>query len=316
MIAVHEVSKRYGQVQALDKVSFEVPSGQVLGLLGQNGAGKTTLLSILSGYMSADSGEVLVNGHDMLMSPLEAKGETGYLPETPPLYPEMSVTEYLSFCCELKGVVRGQRREHIEELFVLCGLDSVRRRLCGQLSKGFRQRLGLAQALCGSPEVILLDEPSAGFDPAQAVEFRQTIASLAERHTIIFSSHILGEVQAMCDRVLIIHEGKLLFDRQTKDNGQDTGNQRYLLRIKHDSKQLMPALRGLPSVIRVKQHDDLPGITQASVESKPGDAFHQELLCLLSGLQAPLLLLKPVADSIEEVFLRITGAGQAERVPQ
>ena len=178
MIVVHEVSKRYGRVQALDHVSFEVPQGQVLGLLGQNGAGKTTLLSILSGFMAPDSGKVLIDGKDMLLEPLEAKGETGYLPESSPLYPEMSVTEYLSFCCELKGVVRGQRRAHIDELIALCGLGSVHRRLCGQLSRGYRQRLGLAQALCGSPQVILLDEPSAGFDPAQAVEFRETIASL------------------------------------------------------------------------------------------------------------------------------------------
>lgn len=315
MIEVNEVSKRYGNVQALKDISFHVPKGQVLGLLGQNGAGKTTLLSILSGFMAPDSGKVLINGKDMLLEPLLAKGEIGYLPESPPLYPEMSVTEYLSFCCQLKGVIRGQRKRHMDELITLCGLESVHRRLCGQLSRGYRQRLGLAQALCGDPQVILLDEPSAGFDPAQAIEFRETIASLAKSHVILFSSHILAEVQAICDRVLIIHEGRLVYDH-TMHGGSADSAMRFELHAKYDSKLLIPALRGLPSVQRVKQLGDLiHGQCFVEVETCANAPFQEELFRLLTGLGAPILMLKPLEDSIEEVFLRITSASEPGRSP-
>lgn len=311
MVSVQSVSKRYCSVQALQEVSFEVPAGQVLGLLGQNGAGKTSLLNLMAGYLPCTSGSITIHGHDLMLDPMLAKAQIGYLPEVPPLYPEMKVVEYLRFCCNLKGVLKAEQQGHMEDLIALCGLRSVRDRLAGMLSKGFRQRLGLAQALCGAPQLILLDEPTAGFDPAQAVEFRSVIASLARKHTIVLSSHILPEVQAICDRVLIIHEGRLVYDHM-KDADSQASFHRFHLRVKADGKRLLPGIRGLASVLRVKPSPAQPGIFEAVVETKRDAAFEEDLFRLLSGLQSPILLLKPLQDSLEDVFLRITAQGGAE----
>lgn len=312
MLRVQAVSKRYGKVQALKEVSFDVPKGQVLGLLGQNGAGKTSLLNLLSGFLPASSGSIVINGHDLFTEPLLAKSEIGYLPEVPPLYPEMKVREYLRFCCDLKAVVKAEQANHIDELIQRCGLQSVSHRLAGMLSKGFRQRLGLAQALCGTPALILLDEPTAGFDPAQAVEFRSLIASLAKRHTIVFSSHILSEVQAICDRVLIIHEGNLVYDHLQRV-AKEQAAARFRVRIKGKPQSLLPALRGLQSVLRVKAEPFSADETlEALVEAKPGDGFQEELFRLLSGLQSPMLMLNPLQDSLEDVFMRITSGSSVQ----
>lgn len=316
MVSVQSVSKRYGKVQALKEVSFDVPKGQVLGLLGQNGAGKTSLLNLMAGYLPCSEGWITINGHDLLREPLQAKAEIGYLPEVPPLYPEMKVTEYLRFCCELKGVVKGEHVSHVDELIELCGLQSVRHRLAGLLSKGFRQRLGLAQALCGAPQLILLDEPTAGFDPSQAAEFRSAIKSLTNKHTIVFSSHILSEVQAICDRVLIIHEGRLVYD-QMKNGVKKQETQRFRLRVKGEGETMLPAIRGLGSVLRIRQDARVNGgFFEASVEVRPEGHFQEELFHLLGGLNAPILMLVPLQDSMEDVFLRMTARGSAaELVP-
>lgn len=306
MIVIDQVSKKFGPITALDKVSLTVSKGQVLGLLGQNGAGKSTLLNILSGYLPATSGRVLINEHDMLLSPMKAKAAIGYLPETPPVYPEMTVKEYLRFCCDLKGVLKPDQAEHIDEISELAGLKDMQSRLIANLSKGYRQRTGLAQALCGSPDILLLDEPTSGFDPSQVVEFRNTIHSLSQRHTIIFSSHILSEVQSICQRIVVLHQGRLVLDREL--SGNDAKGRRFHLRVAMDKEKLLPAIRSLPSVIRVRL---LPGQgtgCEMNVFTKQDLSFEHELFSLLSGLQAPILELSPLTDSIEDVFMRITAS--------
>lgn len=311
-VSANQLTKRYGRLTALEDVSFEVQEGQVLGLLGQNGAGKSTLLNILSGYFPPSSGDVRVLEKDMLMNPLHAKAHIGYLPENPPLYTEMTVAEYLHFCCKLKGVVSADVASHIEEIKQITGLSDVSHRLIAHLSRGYRQRVGLAQALCGNPEVLLLDEPTAGFDPSQVVEFRGIISSLAKRHTIIFSSHILSEVQAICQRVLILHHGRLVADEDLRQkDGRD--NRRFRLRTAMNKERMLPALRGLPSVSRVKITASDHTMSEAIIETKSGSAFERELLTLFSGLQVPILALVPMQDTLEDIFLRITSGANAPR---
>ena len=306
MIVIDQVSKKFGPITALDTVSLTVSKGQVLGLLGQNGAGKSTLLNILSGYLPASSGRVLINESDMLLSPMKAKASIGYLPETPPVYPEMTVKEYLRFCCNLKGVLKSDQAEHIDEISELTGLKDIQSRLIANLSKGYRQRTGLAQALCGGPELLLLDEPTSGFDPSQVVEFRNTIQALSRKHTIIFSSHILSEVQSICQRIVVLHQGRLVLDHDL--SGNDAKDKRFHLCVAADKEKLIPAIRSLPSVTRVKLLPVQGDSCAMNVFTKRDLPFEHELFSLLSGLQAPILELSPMKDSIEEVFMRITSS--------
>lgn len=309
MIIVDQVSKKFGPITALDNISLTVTRGQVLGLLGQNGAGKSTLLNILSGYLPVTSGRVFINSADMMINPMKGKSSIGYLPETPPLYPEMTVKEYLRFCCNLKGVHKSDQAEHIDEIFELTGLKDMRNRLIANLSKGYRQRTGLAQALCGSPELLLLDEPTSGFDPSQVVEFRKTISSLSKRHTIVFSSHILSEVQSICQRVIILHQGRLVLDHSMEDGSSK--DRRFHLKVAMEKEKLLPAIRSLPSVTRIKALTDQTEYCEMNVFTKPEGAFERELFSLLSGLQAPILELSLLKDSLEDVFMRITAANNS-----
>ena len=201
MIELEHVTKLYGSIPALRDVSLHVPKGQTAGLLGRNGAGKTTALNLMTGYFPPTEGKVRIGGKDMLADPRACKRMIGYLPEKPPLYDEMTVEEYLIFVCELREVVRKANKAHVEEILELCALQDMRQRMIGHLSKGYRQRVGIAQALCGSPEILILDEPTVGLDPKQTVEMRELIRRLGEDHTVLFSSHILSEVQQLCSRV-------------------------------------------------------------------------------------------------------------------
>ena len=210
MIEIENVSRRYGSVQALKNVSLRVEKGSVLGLLGQNGAGKTTLLNVLTGYLAPTEGRVLIGGYDTLLQPAQARCQLGYLPEQPPLYDEMTVREYLRFAAELRGVEKRAMKAHVDEIVELTGLTDMRNRMIGHLSKGYRQRTGMAQALCGDPEVLVLDEPTVGLDPKQITEIRSLIRTLGKGRTIVFSSHILSEVQQLCSRVVILHEGRMV----------------------------------------------------------------------------------------------------------
>ena len=209
MLEVTNLSKRYGQKQAIDGISFSIRQGEAVGFLGVNGAGKSTTMNILTGYLSASDGEVVIDGVDILTEPLKAKAKIGYLPEQPPLYPEMTVQEYLDFAAELKGVKKAQRREQVQQAARRTGLDQVMPRLIRSLSKGYKQRVGIALALLGCPRLIILDEPTVGLDPAQVIEIRKLIRELGRAHTVILSSHILSEVQAVCQQILILSKGHL-----------------------------------------------------------------------------------------------------------
>ena len=305
MISFEHVSKRYGALNALQDVTFTVPKGQVMGLLGQNGAGKTTMMNIMTGCLVPTSGRVSIGGNDLLLKPREAKRMIGYLPEAVPVYSEMTVRAYLIFACELKDVEKRAIAEHVENVAEKTGLSDVLDRKIGNLSKGYRQRAGVAQALCGTPEVIVLDEPTAGLDPKQNSEMRQLILSLAGEHTILFSSHILSEVQAVCDRVIILHHGRIICDSAL----HELQNEEHRLRVVIDCREekILPALRQLQSVRRVESEKNAdPDVTQAVLTAENNGLVERELFTLLSALQIPLLRLSPVEDSLENVFLRAT----------
>lgn len=308
MISFENVSKRFGMHQALNCISFSVPKGQVLGLLGQNGAGKTTAMSILTGCLAPTHGTVTIGGHNIISAPREAKRLIGYLPETAPLYDEMTVNAYLRFACELKEVKKSAIDAHIEKVAKKAGLSDVLHRKIGNLSKGFCQRVGLGQALCGSPEVIILDEPTAGMDPRQSNDMHMLIKSLAKEHTVIFSSHILSEVQSLCDRIIILHYGKIICDSALQ--ALRTGKRRLRAQIACEKSVLLPALRSIKSIEQIETetcHEK--GVTQVVMHVDGEAPVERELFTLLSSLQFPLLRLSPVEDSLEEVFLRTTADG-------
>ena len=311
MIELKGVTKRYGAVEAVKDISFTAPAGQVIGLLGQNGAGKTTTLNILTGYMPPTSGQVLVNGLDMLTQSRDCKRAIGYLPEKPPLYDEMTVRSYLRFVCELKEVERSAIRAHVDEVMGICGLSEVAGRLIGHLSKGYRQRVGVAQVLCGDPPVLVLDEPTVGLDPRQVVEIRALIKQLGQSHTVIFSSHLLSEIQQLCQRVIILHQGKLIREADMAEL-TDSGDALTLrASIKGRQQELLPAILSLPCVRRVKPlKQTKPGITEVRIEcerdaSPDGQTALFRLLC---AMDAPIMQLVTERDSLEDAFLRATSA--------
>lgn len=314
MIELREATKRYGAVEAVKDLSFRAPEGQIVGLLGQNGAGKTTTLNMLTGYFPPTSGQVLVDGMDMLTQARACKRRIGYLPEKPPLYDEMTVPAYLRFVCSLREVKRSYVAAHIDEIMTICGLDEVRGRRLGSLSKGYRQRVGVAQAMCGDPPILVLDEPTVGLDPRQVVEIRQLIRQIGKNHTVIFSSHILSEIQQLCQRVVILHKGRLVREADMAEltEGGDVIRLRAAIAMKE--RPLLPALKGLPCVRRVKV---LPtqdvNVTQVELECSAADDGRgdpqTQLFRLLCALDAPLRLLTPVKDTLEEVFLRATAEG-------
>ncbi|MBE5804057.1 MAG: ABC transporter ATP-binding protein [Clostridiales bacterium] len=310
MIELRHVTKRYGATLAVSDLSFRAPQGQIVGLLGQNGAGKTTTLNMLTGYFPPNEGQVLVNGMDMLQQPRECKRCIGYLPEKPPLYDEMTVAAYLTFVCELKEVERKAIPGHIREIMATCGLTEVARRLVGHLSKGFRQRVGVAQALCGNPPVIVLDEPTVGLDPRQVVEIRELMRQLGKSHTVIFSSHLLSEIQQLCQRVVILHKGRVIREADMAEL-TDTGDTvRLRASIAMKEKQLLPALKGLECVRRVKTlPSSASGVTEVELEcTRGGDRGdpQTQLFRLLCALDAPLRMLVQQRDTLEEAFLRAT----------
>lgn len=309
MIELKGITKRYGAVEAIHDISFKAPEGQIVGLLGQNGAGKTTTLNILTGYIPPTAGQVLVNGQDMLIHARECKRAIGYLPEKPPLYDEMTVCSYLKFVCELKEMTRKAIPAHVDDIMAICGITEVAHRLIGHLSKGFRQRVGIAQALCGDPPVIVLDEPTVGLDPRQVVEIRLLIRQLGQMHTVIFSSHLLSEIQQLCQRVIILHQGKKIREADMTEL-TDAGDTLVLhASIKGRQQELLPALLSLPCVRRVRPlKQETQGVIEVSIECERGTSPDAQtaIFRLLCALDAPIMQLVARQDTLEDAFLRAT----------
>ena len=309
MIRVEGLFRKYGRFEAVRDVGFFAGKGEIVGLLGQNGAGKTTVMNVLAGVLAPSAGRVSILGHDIVSQPERAKPHIGYLPETPPLYPELTVLEYLRFCCRIKGVSGAGMDAHIQEIIGLTDLKEVESQLIGRLSKGFRQRAGMAQALCGDPEVLLLDEPTSGFDPLQALAFRKLVRKLAKEKAILFSSHLLGEVQAICDRVLIMHEGRLVMDHTALE--ADGQTPQYRLHIAALPARVVSPIRGLPSVRRVHLlSEGNEKATRVLVDTEKGSAFQRELFTLLTGLNAPIMELTPLEEPLETLFIKATTGQQ------
>ena len=308
MIELEHVTKLYGSIPALRDVSLHVPQGQTVGLLGRNGAGKTTALNLMTGYFPPTEGKVRIGGKDMLADPRACKRMIGYLPEKPPLYDEMTVEEYLSFVCELREVVRKANRAHVEEIMELCALKEMRHRMIGHLSKGYRQRVGIAQALCGSPEILILDEPTVGLDPKQTVEMRELIRRLGADHTVLFSSHILSEVQQLCSRVIILNAGRMVQSIDLAEEKKDT--LRLRLRAAAKKEALLNALKGLKCVLNTETAiSPEAGTTEVVLECRPADEQGRatdQIFRLMAEMNAPIRMMSEERDTLEEIFLRET----------
>lgn len=304
MIEVEQVSKRYGSVEALKNVTLRAPKGRVLGLLGQNGAGKTTLINIITGYLAPSEGRALIDGHDPLLEPDLARRELGYLPEHPPLYDEMTVEEYLAFAAALKLVRRDAIPAHIREIMGKTGLLEMRERLLGHLSKGYRQRVGVAQALCGDPDTLVLDEPTAGLDPKQITEIRALIRRLSAGKTILFSSHNLGEVRQLCDHVVILHRGEVRLDAAIGDVGQQDGITLQCT-VQGSERRLLAAMAHLDGVRDVCAQ---PACAEDEVcltlRFDRGALPEKQVFTLCSALSAPILRMTRCEDDLEQAFLR------------
>jgi len=317
VIEVQHVTKHYGRVTAVDDVSFRVERGEILGFLGPNGAGKTTTMRILTGYMPPTQGKALVAGFDVLEQPLEAKRRTGYLPESPPLYPEMTVRQYLGFVAKLKGVAAAERKKRVAWAMERTRVADVADRHCGKLSKGYRQRVGLAQAILHNPDVLILDEPTAGLDPKQILETRDLIKGLAGEHTVILSTHILPEVAQTCQRVVIINKGRVVAV-DTPDNltARLKGAETMYLQVDAGGADAAAALRQVPGVIRVQAADTRNGVAGYEVESERGRDVRRQLAGAVVGQGWGLLELRPLRMSLEEIFLQLTTEESSQEVPR
>jgi ABC-2 type transport system ATP-binding protein len=305
VIEVQHVTKRYGGVTAVDDVSFRVEKGEILGFLGPNGAGKTTTMRILTGYMPASEGKALVAGYDVFTHPIEAKRRTGYLPETPPLYPDMTVREYIEFVARIKGVPPGERKSRVANVMQKTFVADMAERHCSKLSKGYRQRVGLAQALIHNPDVLILDEPTAGLDPKQIIETRQLIRNLAGDHTIVLSTHILPEVAQTCQRVVIINKGRVVaVDTPANLTSRLKGAETMFVQIDGGNGDTGPALATIPGVTRVLASEGTPGGFE--VESERGVDVRRDLAKTIVNRGWGLLELRPMRMSLEEVFLQVT----------
>ena len=316
MIEVEHLTKRYGAHTAVDDISFTVEDGCIYGLLGPNGAGKSTTMNILTGYLSATAGTVKVAGHDIAEEPLEAKRAIGYLPEQPPLYPEMTVREYLLFVAELKGVKhKKERAPMVETAMGRTGLQPVQNRLIRNLSKGYRQRVGIAAALLGEPKVIILDEPTVGLDPAQVIEIRGLIHDLGRTHTVILSSHILSEVQTVCDRVLIISAGKLVAQGTPEElAGQLAARGTLSATAKGSREEILAAAGQVEGLTGLHITAEKGGEVSFTAVCEGGSDLRGELSLALAKAGCPVLSLSADSMSLEDVFLQLTESNDQKEV--
>lgn len=307
MIEVKNLTKHYGDKKAVNNISFKANDGEILGFLGPNGAGKSTTMNILTGYLSSTSGEALINGIDILEDPIGAKKQIGYLPELPPLYLDMTVREYLYFIYDLKGCTL-PRNTHLKEICELVKIENVYDRMIKNLSKGYRQRVGLAQALVGNPNVLILDEPTVGLDPKQIIEIRTLIKKLGKNHTVILSSHILSEVQAVCDRIVVINQGRIVAD-DTADNLSNTlsADHKLIARIdgpKDEVIKIIQTIPGVETVVADMQREK--GVWEYNIEATEGTDIRRDLFKRLASRNWYLLGLKSSELSLEDIFLKLT----------
>jgi len=306
MVKAENLVKRYGTNYALNDVSFEIGEGEIVGLLGPNGAGKSTAMNILTGFLSSTSGSAYIGGINMLEEPIKAKKLVGFLPEQPPVYPDMTVLEYLNFVYDLKGTEL-EREPHLEEILSVVKLTDVKNRLIKNLSKGYKQRVGIAQALIGDPKVIIFDEPTVGLDPKQILEVRNLIRTLGKRHTVILSTHILAEVQSVCERVIIINKGKIIADARTEDITKTIEDgYAYEAKIIGPQKDVVPAIKKLPGVKSVEptgQRDADAAVY--NIETATGADVRRALFNLLSERSWPLIGLSPIGTDLETVFIKL-----------
>lgn len=312
MIEVKNLVKKYGDHTAVDHLSFTVEKGQIYGFLGPNGAGKSTTMNIMTGYLEATDGEVLINGHDILKEPEAAKKSIGYLPELPPLYMDMTVMEYLKFSAELKKIKKEDREQEIEKALKLVKLADVQDRLIKNLSKGYKQRVGLAQAILGFPEIIILDEPTVGLDPKQIIEIRELIRELAKEHTVILSSHILAEIREVCDYIMIISKGKLVASDTPEHleelmNGSDTIH--IETRAEEETvREILSGLKDIEDVTYTQENE----ILKAEVKTKERKDIREVIFSAFAEAKCPLLTLQKTTVSLEEVFLELTGGQKSD----
>lgn len=306
MIEVKNLTKVYGQHKAVDNISFTVNDGEILGFLGPNGAGKTTTMNMMTGFISSTSGTVTINGHDILDDPIEAKKQLGYLPDVPPVYGDMRVDEYLEFVCDIKRVKKSQRAAMLDDIAETVGISDVRNRIVKNLSKGYRQRVGLAQALVGYPSVLILDEPTVGLDPKQIIEMREVIRRLGERHTILLSSHILSEVSAVCDRVMIINNGKIVASDTTENLEEGAAENIQLIRIKGDILAALDIIRGCEGVNSAETEPcEEKGCTEVRIYAQKDVDVRAEIVRQLTEKGIDVLMLKSAALTLEDVFIKV-----------
>ena len=307
MIEVRNLTKHYGDKKAVNDISFTVEDGEILGFLGPNGAGKSTTMNMLTGYISSTSGQVLINGTDILEDPIKAKANIGYLPEIPPLYLDMTVKSYLNFVFDLKKC-KLPRRSHLRDVLKLCKIDDVENRLIKNLSKGYKQRVGLAQALIGNPPVLILDEPTVGLDPKQMVEIRTLIKKLGKNHTVILSSHILSEIQMVCDRVIIINHGVVAAnDTATSLSQKVSTDHRIIVRMEGERVAILQAIRALDGIKYVRADMERePGIWEYEIEAEPGRDIRRDINRIARENEWNILMLKTMEMTLEDIFLKIT----------
>jgi len=308
MIEVTNLTKKYGDHIAVDHLSFRVEKGQIYGFLGPNGAGKSTTMNIITGYLAASEGTVTIDGKDVQKDPEEAKRSIGYLPELPPLYVDMTVREYLEFVAELKKVPKKERKQQIDEVMEMTQITDMQQRLIRNLSKGYRQRVGLAQAILGYPEVIILDEPTVGLDPKQIIEIRDLIRKLGENHTVILSSHILSEVSAVCDHIMIIAHGKLVAS-DSPENLQKlmSGSMELNLEVKGSAAAVKSALQEISQIDRIEENTEASkNVAKLKVISKENADIREQVFYALADAKLPILEMTHAEKSLEDIFLELT----------
>lgn len=312
MIEVENLVKRYGDQCAVDDLSFTVNEGQIVGFLGPNGAGKSTTMNIITGYISASSGTVRVDGHDILEEPEEAKKCIGYLPEQPPLYPDMLVREYLNFVCDLKKVPKGDKEKMMRSVMRRTGVMDVSERLIKHLSKGYKQRVGLAGAMIGDPKILILDEPTVGLDPKQILEIRDLIRDLSKNHTILLSSHIMQEVSAVCNQILIINEGKLVVaDRPEEIPKHIEQVGEVTLLVKGKKELIRSAMETIPSIenIQIQEDEKEEAYCHVTIQSPLGTDVRESVFFALAEVRCAILEMNSKTPTLEEAFIRLTGKG-------